>query len=307
MVPIPIIGRAIRGLAVGGVVEKENIEVAVEIVVDEGSLGAVTSKSQAKLLRALRKGAVSVVDEELVAAPEAGHAVHRRNIDVQESVAVDVGHHSARRPVGDAFDTCALGHILKSKIAPIEIEAVGPHVGHEIDVRQIVAIHIPHGDAPAIIEIEIVDDVELGRVFDMVDEVDAGAGRVDGAKKGGLASNAASQEQQPDQESSAHASAHLEYLNGPAASRDDQCAAGPGRTNREDVTHVSLKVGCGARDRFESAVTETGEQGAAAFYHRPDLGFEGRVAPADVQIGHAVARGIEHGDAVDRSDLRLRR
>jgi hypothetical protein len=155
------------------VVEQIHVEVAVSVVVEERGLRRVSRVLEPVFRGAVGEGTITVVDVEDVAAVH-GEVVHRRHVDVEPPIAIDVGHGDAARPARRAGYPCALGDVLELVVALVEIQPVGTEIRSEIKVRQPVTINVPRRDSTAVVVVEVVEDVEVGFFRKRVDEIDAG-------------------------------------------------------------------------------------------------------------------------------------
>ena len=150
-------------------VQEKHVQVAVSVIVEEGGLGRIAYMLESVFRGSVGEGAVAVIDVEHIPAVqrEVGDG---RNVDVEMSVAIHVGHRDAGRPARRVAHTGPLRDVLEPEIAGVPIQPVGPEVGREVQVRQAVAINVAGGHAPAVVVVEIIDDVELGRLRQLVDE-----------------------------------------------------------------------------------------------------------------------------------------
>ena len=94
----------------------------------------------------------------------------RRDVDVEVPVAIDVGHRDAGRPALHLSHTGPLRDVLEPEIALVAIEPVGTEIRREVQVRQAVAINVAGGHAPTVVVVQIIDDVDLGRFRQLIDE-----------------------------------------------------------------------------------------------------------------------------------------
>ncbi len=107
-----------RGLPVGvlcvdRMVQQVDVEVPVQVVVQESCIGAEGVKIQAIGPGLFRKGAVPVVDKELVVPGKPIDAHHGAEVDVQKAVPVNVPHDRARIPAAAARDPGLFGNVLE--------------------------------------------------------------------------------------------------------------------------------------------------------------------------------------------------
>ena len=163
-------GRASGARRVG---QQVHVQIAVSVVVEEEGLGGKAGEVEAVLLRPVRERPVAVVDVEHVVA------VHREevdagDVDVHPAVPVDVRHRDSGLPAVGIGDAGPRGDIFEPIVPLVQIEAVGPHVRREIQVRQTVVVDVAHGYAAAVVEVHVVEDVERGVVGQPVRERDTG-------------------------------------------------------------------------------------------------------------------------------------
>ena len=160
------------GILVEGVVNEEEVEVTVFVVVEEGGLGGVALVGEAVFSGFLGEGKVTVVDEEQVFS-SGGHGVGgAADIDIEFTVAVNVDHSGAGAPAFLAGYAAFFGNVFEGEIPFVEEEAVVDHVAGEEDIGQAVVIDVADGYAAAVVEINIVEDVEGFAVEDGILEVD---------------------------------------------------------------------------------------------------------------------------------------
>jgi len=184
------------------VVDEEAVQVAVAVIIEEGGLGGITRIGQSVLCGGIDEGIVVAVDEELVFSE--GAVVHMSrvaDIDVEPAVAVDIGHYDTGAPLlFTSRESCLFRYILELKIAFIEIELVGAHIGSEEDVGQAVVIDVSDGYAAAIVEIPVGENIEIGFILDVVGEPDAGVGHLieEGRDRGGCMFTGRRQHKQSD-------------------------------------------------------------------------------------------------------------
>src|SRR5262249_11017236 len=144
----------------GRVVEQEEIDAAVLVVIQEDGVCGEAGVSDTVFRGGFREGSIAVVDEQLVralfrlGALAAGHG----DVDVEVPVAVYVGHRSSGRPRA-RLDAGSLGDVVEPHVPFVQVQAARDHVAGEKDVRQAVVIDVPHGDAGAIVDVDVVLDV----------------------------------------------------------------------------------------------------------------------------------------------------
>jgi hypothetical protein len=158
-----------------GMIDDKDIQIAVMIIVEEYGLGVEAFYVETIFMGLFGEGAIVIVDEELVAAVEIFVSAYLGEIDVRPAVIVHVGDGDACFPIAPAFYTGFCGDVVKMKITFVMIEYTSALVGDEIDIGQTVAIEVCDGNAPAIIIIKVVEDIERVGISDPIFEADAGA------------------------------------------------------------------------------------------------------------------------------------
>ena len=84
-----------------------------------------------------------------------------RYIDIEKSIAVDIGHGNARAPVGGTGHTGFGRNVFENKISLVEVEFVIPlAVGGKIDIGQAIVVDVAGGHSAAIVVIQVVQDIE---------------------------------------------------------------------------------------------------------------------------------------------------
>ena len=116
--------------------------------------------------------AVAIVDVEHVPSVHR-EEVDARDVDVDAPVTVHVGHGDAGLPPISVGDARLIGDVLELIVALVPVKLVGAEVRGKIKILQPVPIHVPNGDAAAVVVVEIVQDVEVGLLRELVDEADA--------------------------------------------------------------------------------------------------------------------------------------
>ena len=159
-------------LGVRRVVEQVHVEVAVTVVVEEERLGRVSNVLEPVLPGAIGEGSVAVVDVEDIATVLA-KVVDAGDVDVDQPVAVDVGHGDAGLPTYGIRHPCFFGDVLEAVVPKIAIELVGTEVGGEVEIGEPVAVDVTDRDAGAVVVVQVVEDVEVGLLGQRVRESNA--------------------------------------------------------------------------------------------------------------------------------------
>ena len=103
--------------------------------------------------RPLGKGQIAVVDEQLVGALSV-QIIDPAYVDIQQSIAVYIGHGNAGGPPCAApAHAGRLRDILKLKIALIQIQSIGMHIGGKINISQTIVVNITDRHPSTIIKI----------------------------------------------------------------------------------------------------------------------------------------------------------
>src|SRR5206468_6416039 len=118
----------------------------------------------------------AVVDEQRVGAIGTGPVAGVANVDVEPSVAVDVGQRDTGRPRPLLAESCLGGDVAEPKLAFVEVELRPALVGREDDLWQPIACEVADRYAAAVIEIAVGEDVEVARLGQLIAERDAGLG-----------------------------------------------------------------------------------------------------------------------------------
>src|SRR6185312_114617 len=103
----------------------------------------------------------SLADKKLVA--EAGRIIvfaGMTDIDIQQTVAIDVGDADARAPGPVAGKVCLPGHILEPEIPFVEKQFIGTGIAGKKNVVESVAIEIGDPDARAVVEVLVAENIE---------------------------------------------------------------------------------------------------------------------------------------------------
>ena len=153
-----------------GIVEQVKIEVAVFVVVKKGRMGRVAGVSNAVLLGHFFKSAVFLVDVQLIFAVITFDLARVANVDVQPTVAIDVGHTYPGRPGAFATHLGFFRNVFKLPIAPIEVQAILIHIGGKVDVDQAIVVDIPQCDPSTIVEIAVGINIEFLIEFQLIDK-----------------------------------------------------------------------------------------------------------------------------------------
>ena len=78
-------------------IEQVHVEIAIAVIVEEKRLGRVTFVLESVLPGAIAEGAIAVIDVQHVASVH-GEVVNAADVDVDVTIAIDVGHRHAGFP-----------------------------------------------------------------------------------------------------------------------------------------------------------------------------------------------------------------
>ena len=156
----------------GCVIEEVHIQIPVTVVVEEHSLRRKAGMDETILFGPVGEGAVAVVDVEDVPSVHV-EVVDTRDIDVELSVAIHIGHRDARLPSLRVGDASLVGDVLELIVALVAIELVRADVGREVEIGQAVAVDIAYRDATTIVVVEVVEDIEVSFFRQLVGEAHA--------------------------------------------------------------------------------------------------------------------------------------
>jgi hypothetical protein len=124
-------------------------------------MGGVAVIIEAVLGGPLGEGEVVVVDEELVATKASvEHVARVAYIDVEPSVGIQVDEYHAGAPLGFGAKAGFCRDVFEAKATLVAEEFVRPLVGGEEDLRKAIVVEVPSGDAPSVVEVAVLEDVE---------------------------------------------------------------------------------------------------------------------------------------------------
>ena len=161
----------------GGIVEQKQVEVPVAVVIEEDGVGGEPGIGDPVPRGGFGEGVIPVVDEKQIGAVlrlrpwGSGH----RHVDIEIPVVVDVHHRDAGGPSGRR-DPRRLRDVLEPHVALVQVQAARDHVAGKENVRQAIVIDVAHGDAGAVVDVDVGADVEGIAGRDGVGERDAGLG-----------------------------------------------------------------------------------------------------------------------------------
>ena len=80
-------------------VQQVHIQITIQVVIKESRLGGESLKSQSPRFRLFTEGQIPLVDKELVCTFQSFVASHIANMDIQETIAVYIGHDHSCAPI----------------------------------------------------------------------------------------------------------------------------------------------------------------------------------------------------------------
>ena len=123
-------------------------------------MGAKARIGQAIFGRLIHKGAVALVDEELIFLIAPLQIARVADVNIQEAIAVHIHHAYARAPGLGPGHACGFGHVFEFEIALIDKQAIGQQVGREVHIREAVIVYIPQGYTTAIVVVAVAKNIE---------------------------------------------------------------------------------------------------------------------------------------------------
>ena len=170
-----------RGDRFGGVADQEQVEIAVTVVVEEGSLRGVPCVGDAVDRRHLAKHRHAVlqalIDVERVRARRTWFLAGVTDVDIEFSIAVDVCQGYARSPTTTFGDPGVLRDVPEPEAAQVQIQSWAALVRGEDDLRQSVPREIAQSHAAAVVEVAIGKDVQVAGRGEAILESDARVAR----------------------------------------------------------------------------------------------------------------------------------
>ena len=159
---IPVAGGRMHAVA-----EDKAIQVAIEIVVEKGGLGAESRQVETVLGGPFGEAEAAchsaVVDEQLVFALELLVITHLAHVNIEPAVAVHIGDGDARFPAAGAAHAGRRGEVCEPAAAAVEVEFVLAGVRGKVQIRQTIVIQVAGCHAAAIVVIEVLNDVHAIR------------------------------------------------------------------------------------------------------------------------------------------------
>lgn len=112
----------------------------------------------------------ALVDVELVAPIRGTELSSVADVDVEETVPVEIHHGDAGRPALVIADARLVGDILELQVVLVQVQSIRAHIGGEVQVRPPVIVHVSHAHTASVVEVLICKQVSAGLVLDLVDE-----------------------------------------------------------------------------------------------------------------------------------------
>ncbi len=106
------------------------------------------------------KAEIAVIDKQLVVSSGNVGITGLTNVNVTESIAVNVGECDAGTPDAGARYPCLVCNVFELKISSIEIKFIVGLIAGEVHVQQTIVIDIANGYAGAIVKITICVRIE---------------------------------------------------------------------------------------------------------------------------------------------------
>ena len=184
-VRVPLVARVAHPEAVDRarrVVDHEQVEIAVAIEVDKGGVRGPALVGYPVPARQLHEGghgvgAETLIDPEGIGARGRLAVAGMAEIDVEPSVAVDVGQGDAGGPWPIGLHAGCRGDVAKAERPFIQEEAGPVLVGREDDLGPTITGQVANGDPATVVEVAVREDVALLRVHHPIGERHARVGR----------------------------------------------------------------------------------------------------------------------------------
>ena len=145
---------------VDGVVEEVTIQISIVIVVKKSSLGRKPHKIEAVFGSLFFEISFAVVDVQLVFTPHGFVLSHLAHVNIEFTIAVDIGHGNASRPAAILLNTRSGSGVFEAQSTLIDIEFVCPLIGRKKQIGKAIPRYITCGHPAAIVVVKIFDDVE---------------------------------------------------------------------------------------------------------------------------------------------------
>src|SRR5438270_7875092 len=128
-------------------VQQKHIQVTVHVVIEEDGLGAETRKVQSIfgcfiLISGNTLPIQALANEQLVFAVEGLVIAHAADINIEQSIVVDVYYGYACAPSSVFRDFGPVGHIFKLHSRAVQVDLVGSLIGGEEEVHQAIVVEI---------------------------------------------------------------------------------------------------------------------------------------------------------------------
>ena len=157
--------------------EQVHVQVPIVVHVQEGGLGGMAGVGQPELLRRLAELPIALVQVEQVAcSPRVLGRTAPAHMDVEQAVAVHVGHGHAGGPAWWGCVQRGSGHILEPHAAQVPVQPVRHLIAAQVDVGEPVTVQVAECHTTAVVGIDVGEVVHFRALRDGVREVDAGMG-----------------------------------------------------------------------------------------------------------------------------------
>ena len=165
--------RANRALGVRRMTQQKQIEIAVVVVVEKRCLRRIANVIESRLPAAVGERAIAVVHVQHIATVHR-QITHRRHINVDESIAIHVGHRHTRLPSFGPANFRAVGDILERVVPFVQIQRVPTNVRREVQILETVVVDIADRDTTTVVVVQVVENVEVRRFGNSVRKAHTG-------------------------------------------------------------------------------------------------------------------------------------
>ena len=135
-------------------------------------MGGVAIIVKIIFFRFLWKSQVAIIDEQFIAALLSFQVTRFAYIDIEVTIAIDIGHCNPGWPYIPGSKTGFFGNILKLEIAFVEIKSIGGLAAAKKDIGQSVVIDIADGHAAAVVEITEGIGINFFGITEIIGEMD---------------------------------------------------------------------------------------------------------------------------------------
>jgi hypothetical protein len=121
-----------------------------------------------------RKGAIVVIDVQLVSAVAIFHVARVANVHIEPAIVIEIYHYGAGAPHAILLHAAFCRNVFKFEIAFIQVQLVFSHVGCEQYIGQAIIVDVTYGHAAPIVKITEQEAVVILLVYYLVIEFDTG-------------------------------------------------------------------------------------------------------------------------------------